>query len=162
MSLSSSFPHSNSLSISLFSLIPLSLSQTLSFKCSLFLSNTLFQMLSLSLSQALEASFTHESLARAVGINSSKGLIVAHLGEKFLLLIGPTCAQRKVDVMQMKNFVPLNPLEQTTKVTGHTHRHTHTNSLIRQKVARQGSAPNSHNKRSRTSVLHQMYLLLVE
>lgn len=68
-------------------------------------------------SQALEASFTHESLAKTVGITTNKGLIIAHLGEKFLLLIGPTCAQRKVDVMQHKNFIPLNPLEQPGKVS---------------------------------------------
>lgn len=64
----------------------------------------------------MEASFTHESLAKVVGISQNKGLIIAHLGEKFLELIGPTCAQRKVDVMQAKHFTPMDPLEQPPKV----------------------------------------------
>ena len=71
--------------------------------------------------QALEASFTHESLAKAVGVNPTKGLIIAHLGEKFLALIGPTCAQRKVDVMQHKHFTPMDPMEQPPKVSSKPH-----------------------------------------
>lgn len=69
----------------------------------------------------MEASFTHESLAKAVSINPTKGLIIAHLGEKFLTLIGPTCAQRKVDVMQHKHFIPMDPLEQPPKVSNKPH-----------------------------------------
>ena len=64
----------------------------------------------------MEANFTHDSLAKAIGISANKGLIIAHLGEKFLELIGPTCAQRKVDAMQAKHFTPVDPLEQPPKV----------------------------------------------
>ena len=67
----------------------------------------------------LESSFTHESLAKVVGINESKGLIMAHLAEKFLVAVGPIFGQRKVDVMNQKHFVALDPTAHPTKVRVH-------------------------------------------
>ena len=55
--------------------------------------------------------FSSESLARALGISQSKTLIRKHLSKKFMELIGPVAAQNKVDAMQVKSFVPLDPTE---------------------------------------------------
>ncbi len=43
-----------------------------------------------------------------MGIAPSKALIVTHLGEKFVNIIGPIFAQKKVEMMQHKHFVPLD------------------------------------------------------
>lgn len=44
-------------------------------------------------------------------MNSTKTLIRTHLSRKFMELIGPIAAQDKVDAMQSKAFVPLDPTE---------------------------------------------------
>ena len=61
--------------------------------------------------QLLDVQFTSDSLARALGINQSKTIIRKHLSKKFMELIGPVSAQNKVDAMQSKTFVPLDPTE---------------------------------------------------
>lgn len=72
--------------------------------------------LSISCSQALEPSLTHESIAKAIGVSSSDGLIVTHLGERFVSIIGPIFAQRKVNMMQHKNFAPMDVTAHPLKV----------------------------------------------
>ncbi len=64
------------------------------------------------LPQLLDVQFTSDSLARALGISHSKSLLRKHLSRKFMELIGPTAAQRKVDAMQSKGFAALDPTEQ--------------------------------------------------
>lgn len=59
----------------------------------------------------MDVQFSSESLARALGINQSKTIIRKHLSKKFMELIGPVAAQNKVDAMQNKSFVPLDPAE---------------------------------------------------
>ena len=59
--------------------------------------------------QLLDVHFTSESLAGALGISNSMGLIRTHLSRKFMELIGPIAAQKKYDAMQSKNFVALDP-----------------------------------------------------
>jgi len=60
----------------------------------------------------LDVQFTSESLAKALGIGQSKTLIRKHLSKKFVELIGPIAAQKKMDAMQTKGFQPLDPTEQ--------------------------------------------------
>lgn len=62
--------------------------------------------------QLLDVQFTSDSLAKALGISHSQSIIRKHLSRKFMELIGPTAAQRKVDAMQSKGFVSLDPTEQ--------------------------------------------------
>lgn len=64
---------------------------------------------SLSTTQLLDVHFTSESLAAALGISQSMGLIRNHLSRKFTELIGPIAAQKKYDAMLSKNFVALDP-----------------------------------------------------
>ncbi len=64
----------------------------------------------------MESSLTHKSIAKAVGIAPSKSLIITHLGEKFVNIIGPIFAQRKVDKIHQKHFVPLDVTLEPTKV----------------------------------------------
>lgn len=66
--------------------------------------------------------FSSESLAKALGINPSKTLIRKHLSKKFMELIGPVAAQNKVDAMQSKNFVPLDPAEAPSGFSRHRSR----------------------------------------
>ena len=66
-------------------------------------------LLSLPNMQLLDVHFTSESLAGALGISNSMGLIRTHLSRKFMELIGPIAAQKKYDAMQSKNFVALDP-----------------------------------------------------
>ena len=47
-----------------------------------------------------------------MGIGQSKTLIRKHLSKKFVELIGPIAAQKKMDAMQTKGFQPLDPTEQ--------------------------------------------------
>ncbi len=47
-----------------------------------------------------------------MGIGHSQSLIRKHLSRKFIELIGPAAAQRKVDAMQSKGFAALDPTEQ--------------------------------------------------
>lgn len=61
--------------------------------------------------QLLDVNFSSESLARALGINQTKTIIRKHLSKKFMELIGPVAAQNKVDALQSKTFVPLDPTE---------------------------------------------------
>ena len=70
-------------------------------------------------SQALESTLTHESIAKAIGIAPNKGLLRTHLGDKFVGIIGPIFAQKKVDLMQQKHFMPLDPLQEPPKVCMH-------------------------------------------
>lgn len=58
--------------------------------------------------------FTSESLAKALGIGPAKTILRKHLSRKFMELIGPVAAQMKVDAMQNKTFVPLDPTEQAS------------------------------------------------
>ena len=90
------------------------------------ISHDIVSSLSLSLSQLLDVHFTSESLAIALGITQSMGLIRSHLSRKFMELIGPVAAQKKYDAMQSKNFVALDPSE-TGKV-GHRQRSRSTGS----------------------------------
>lgn len=46
-----------------------------------------------------------------LGISSTKTVLCKHLSRKFMELIGPVAAQEKVDAMQSKNFVFLDPTE---------------------------------------------------
>ena len=59
----------------------------------------------------MDVQFTSESLAKALGISAAKTVLCKHLSRKFAELIGPVAAQRKVDAMQSKNFIPLDPTE---------------------------------------------------
>lgn len=68
-------------------------------------------------SQLLDVHFTSESLAGALGISQSMGLIRNHLSRKFMELIGPISAQKKYDAMQSKNFIALDPTD--VGKTGH-------------------------------------------
>lgn len=72
--------------------------------------------------QLLDVQFTSESLARALGISQSKTLIRKHLSKKFMELIGPVAAQDKVDAMQSKTFVPLDPTEAPSGFSRHRSR----------------------------------------
>ena len=77
-------------------------------------------------SQLLDVHFTSESLAIALGITQSMGLIRGHLSRKFMELIGPVAAQKKYDAMQSKNFIALDPSE--TGRVGHRQRSRSTGS----------------------------------
>lgn len=55
--------------------------------------------------------FTSESLARLLGIQESKTLIRKHLAKKFMEVLGPVAAQRKLDAMQAKSFQPIDPTD---------------------------------------------------
>ena len=55
--------------------------------------------------------FTSESLARVLGISQTKTILHKHLSRKFMELIGPVASQNKVDAMQSKSFVCLDPTE---------------------------------------------------
>lgn len=66
--------------------------------------------------------FSSESLARALGISQSKTLIRKHLAKKFMELIGPVAAQNKVDAMQSKTYVPLDPTEAPSSFSRHRSR----------------------------------------
>ena len=59
----------------------------------------------------MDVQFTSESLARALKISNTKTLIRTHLSRKFMELIGPIAAQKKVDAMQVKGFQPHDPTE---------------------------------------------------
>ena len=59
----------------------------------------------------MDVNFSSESLARALGISQTKAIIRKHLSKKFMELIGPVAAQNKVDALQNKTFVPLDPTE---------------------------------------------------
>lgn len=59
----------------------------------------------------MDVNFSSESLARALGISQTKAIIRKHLSKKFMELIGPVAAQNKVDALQSKSFVPLDPTE---------------------------------------------------
>ena len=67
----------------------------------------------------LDSHFTHESLAKVLNIPPTKELLVTYLGERFSLLIGPACAQRKVDAIRKakKSFVFVDPTEPAPKVS---------------------------------------------
>lgn len=66
--------------------------------------------------------FTSDSLARALGISQTRTLIRKHLSKKFMELIGPVSAQNKVDAMQSKTFVPLDPTEAPSGFSRHRSR----------------------------------------
>lgn len=72
--------------------------------------------------QLLDVQFTSESLAKVLGISPSKTLIRKHLSKKFMELIGPVAAQNKVDAMQSKTFVPLDPTEAPSGFSRHRSR----------------------------------------
>ena len=72
--------------------------------------------------QLLDVQFSSESLARALGINQSKTLIRKHLSKKFMELIGPVAAQNKVDAMQGKTYIPLDPTEAPNAFSRHRSR----------------------------------------
>ncbi len=59
----------------------------------------------------LDVQFTTDSLARVLGVTPAKTLIRTHLSRKFMELIGPIASQDKLDAMQSKSFVPLDPTE---------------------------------------------------
>lgn len=70
----------------------------------------------------MDVQFTSDSLARALGISQSKSIIRTHLSKKFMELIGPVAAQTKVDAMQSKTFVPLDPTEAPSSFSRHRSR----------------------------------------
>lgn len=61
--------------------------------------------------QLLDVQFTSESLARVLGIAPTKTLLRKHLTKKFMEVIGPVGAQKKLDAIQSKVFQPLDPTE---------------------------------------------------
>lgn len=70
----------------------------------------------------LDVQFTSNSLACALGISQSKTVIRKHLSKKFVELIGPVAAQDKVDAMQSKTFIPLDPTEAPSNFFRHRSR----------------------------------------
>lgn len=72
--------------------------------------------------QLLDVQFSSESLARALGISQSKMLIRKHLSKKFMELIGPVAAQNKLDAMQSKTFLPLDPTQMPSGFPRHRSR----------------------------------------
>ena len=71
-----------------------------------------FSPLLSSTTQLLDVQFTSYTLAKALGIEESKTLIRKHLEKKFIEILGPVGAQKKMDAMQSKAFQPLDPTEQ--------------------------------------------------
>lgn len=58
----------------------------------------------------LDDQFTASSLAQALGITQTQSLLWNHVYKKFMELVGPVAAQRKLDAMKNKSFVHLDPL----------------------------------------------------
>lgn len=61
-------------------------------------------------SQVLDVTFTDESLAELLGIPSNKALLRQHLMLSFMDVIGPVCAQGKLDARKSKHFHHLEPI----------------------------------------------------
>ena len=60
--------------------------------------------------QVLEVTFNDESLAQLLGIPSNKALLRQHLMLSFMDVIGPVCAQGKLDARKSKHFHHLEPI----------------------------------------------------
>lgn len=58
----------------------------------------------------LEVTFNDESLAQLLGIPSNKALLRQHLMLSFMDIIGPVCAQGKLDARKSKHFHHLEPI----------------------------------------------------
>lgn len=58
----------------------------------------------------LDVSFNDESLAQLLGIPSNKTLLRQHLMLSFMDVIGPVCAQGKLDARKSKHFHHLEPI----------------------------------------------------
>lgn len=57
----------------------------------------------------LDVTFNDESLAQLLGIPSNKALLRQHLMLSFMDIIGPVCAQGKLDARKSKHFHHLEP-----------------------------------------------------
>ena len=58
----------------------------------------------------LDDQFSATSLAQALGISQTQSLLWSHVYKKFMELVGPVAAQRKLDAMRSKSYVHLDPL----------------------------------------------------
>jgi len=60
--------------------------------------------------QVLEVTFNDDSLAQLLGIPANKTLLRRHVMLSFMDIIGPVCAQGKLDARKSKNFQYLDPV----------------------------------------------------
>ena len=58
----------------------------------------------------LEVTFNDDSLAQLLGIPANKTLLRQHVMLSFMDVIGPVCAQGKLDARKSKNFQHLDPV----------------------------------------------------
>lgn len=72
----------------------------------------------------LDDQFTAASVAQALGISQTQSLLWSHVYKKFMELVGPVAAQRKLDAMRSKSFVHLDPV-QKAKVCYRVHLSLH-------------------------------------
>eukprot|EP00731_Ephydatia_muelleri_P037908 Em0597g3a len=63
----------------------------------------------------LDDQFTAASVAQALGISQTQSLLWSHVYKKFMELVGPVAAQRKLDAMRSKSFVHLDPVQKAKK-----------------------------------------------